>query len=186
MSLVPGEEMDALRKRLILLGLSIGAGFALAAAVVVGGYLWYESHPKPWNPNAIKATFDSLDTEGDDNMIVFNYTLQNTTGLDYRAASGSQVSIAARLRRQESLNFPAHGIRIDYPIFVPSHQRAHLSVHVGYRYSQKGPPWPAPSDELKEYRARLLEFVGKTMANLNGFVLFDDARRYQIELPRGW
>jgi hypothetical protein len=49
-------------KRLVLISAAAGAGFAVTASLIVGGFLWYESRPKPtepWNTGAIKATFES-------------------------------------------------------------------------------------------------------------------------------
>jgi len=58
-------------RKLLLLGLGWGLGTAVGLALLVGGFLWYQGRPrpteppKPWNTTAIKAEYDTTDTEGD-------------------------------------------------------------------------------------------------------------------------
>src|SRR2546422_950630 len=50
-------------KKFVLIGTSVGAGFGLMLFLIVGGIYWYKSRPKTWNINAVKASFDEIDTE---------------------------------------------------------------------------------------------------------------------------
>jgi hypothetical protein len=95
-------------KRPLLIGVGWGLGTAVGLAILVGGFFWYQSRPKPpkppkpWDTASIKAEFNFATTEGDKNTFVFFYTLENTTDFDYRAEVGQAV-INARLEQEKSL-----------------------------------------------------------------------------------
>src|SRR5262249_49729319 len=50
-------------KKCLYVGLGFGSGAVLMSAVIVGSFVWYSNHPKPWNTDAIKASF-SQETYG--------------------------------------------------------------------------------------------------------------------------
>ena len=178
-------------------GSSVGVGFGLALGftVVIAGYIWYESRPRPpklWNTTAITATFDRIDTEGQNNTLLFAYTLENNTLFDYKVTGQSSVIMTAKLNRQRSLSLDRndHFITVDYPIFIPSGQRTQFLIHLGYPYRYEGirerPIANASSEERKKYREAVAAFVNEQMGNVDGFVLFDEINRYQITFPKGW
>ena len=171
-------------KRLLVFGAGAGTGFAVTLAVIVGALLWRESRPKPpkpWDTKAITASFGSIGTEGEKNTLVFHYKLENSTDFDYRSFDGAGVLMAARLEREQSLKLSGGAISVDYPVFVPAHQRVLLALHLpDYSYTE---PLPPPGAER---RAKLAAYVAKEVPNLDGFVLFDEANRYQINFPKGW
>jgi hypothetical protein len=181
---VPQAKAVAWWKRWLVFGAGAGAAFAVTLAVIVGGFLWRESRPKPpkpWDTKAITASFGSIDTEGEKNILVFYYTLENSADSDYRSPDGAGVSIAGRLKREQSLSIARGAISLDYPVFVPAHQRVLFALHLsGYPCTE---PLPPPGAER---RADLSAYVAKEMPNLDGFVLFDEANRYQINFPKGW
>jgi hypothetical protein len=179
-------------KRLVIISASAGAGFAVLLAVIVGGVIWYSSRPpKPWNSAAIKATYDSIDTEGDKRTFVFDYTLENETDADYKVNSDALVTVAGRLQTQKSLSMlGGHEgvVKIDYPIFVPARQRVRFAIHL-LAYPYKGElklNSDASREERRNYYKALEGYVRKELANLDGFVLFDEVNRYQINFPKGW
>ena len=96
-------------KKLLLTGIGWGLGTAVGLALIVGGFLWYESRPKPpvppkpWNSSAIKADYDFVTSEGDKNTIVFYYNLENTTDFDYRVENAEHVAMNGRLGSENSL-----------------------------------------------------------------------------------
>lgn len=125
----PSAEADSPRKnapwkRVVIVSVSASAGFALMLALIVGGVLWYNSHPrppKPWNTSAIKATYDTLTAEGDDGHLVFYYVLENTTDSDYRLEESSAATIMGRLKEENSLSAPAvKELQMNYPRFHSS------------------------------------------------------------------
>ena len=44
----------------------------------------------------------------------------------------------------------------------------------------------ATREQWETYRKKLAAYVNKQMPNLDGFVLFDNINRYQIDFPKGW
>jgi len=181
-------------KKLIIVGTFVGAGFALALALVTGTFYWYRSRPKlpePWNTNAIRATFGDLDTYGASNALSFSYILENTTAFDFRLTDASGVSIAAKLDRQRALGIDEKGeiIKIDYPIFVPAGQRVLFTIRLDSPYTFKAKEKPASdatSEERKRYGEELKVYIREQMPNLAGFVLLDEDHRYKIDFPKGW
>jgi hypothetical protein len=179
-------------QRIVLTGFSFGVGIALTASLIFAGFLWYESRPKspepsrPWNTKAITAEFDVLDTEGDKNNIIFNYTLQNNTEFDYQMPEGS-VRLMAQLQRENSLSSADEGFtNLDKNVFIPAKQRFRYTVHMGYPYDKETLPSNASREQKTAWRQRLASYLNQEMGNLNGFVLFDESNRYQINLPKGW
>jgi hypothetical protein len=178
-------------KRFFIVGLGWGVGTTLTLLLVFGGYSWYASRPKPklppkpWNSSAIKAEFDYVDTEGEKNDIVVNYTLENTTEFDYRASQSDNIRMHARLSREKSLSPFSELSRIDYPIVVPAKKRVRFRVYLGYPYPLKEPD-DGPPGSGKESRAAVSKYIVEKLNNLDGFVLLDDVNRFEIDFEPGW
>jgi hypothetical protein len=183
-------------KRAVLIGVGWGLGTAVGLALIVGGFLWYENRPKPpvppkpWNASAIKAEYDLVGTETNkekQNVIVFYYTLENTTDFDFRVEDGQHITITGKLKDEKSLTpFLKPAGVIDYPIFVPAKKRVRIEIHlVGYTYPVKQKDNPT-AEERKQYRAMLAKYVADEFPNLDGFDLLDGENRYEIVLPGGW
>jgi hypothetical protein len=159
-------------KRLALRSAAAGAGFAVAASLIVGGFLWYQSRPKPqrpWNASAITATFSSglnlapgiVPPLGEDALDGgFDFILENTTDSDFRLTDPSTYSIVVSLKQEKALS-AAYAPKLKLPVFIPATQRA--KVH--------------------------LDLSCDTCAKeVGGFVLFDESTHYQIsfDLPPNW
>lgn len=178
-------------KRLVIFGTSAGAGFALSIAIIVGCFAWYSSHhnpPETWNSSAIKASFDAVKVEGDDNHFEFYYLLDNTTNADYTLDESSTPTLVGKLKEQNSLTQPVgKELPLNYPIFIPSKQRGryHISL-LTYKYPGGKPKDGLGSEERSTYEKGLSKYVSEMFQNLDGFVLFDESHRYQINFPRGW
>jgi hypothetical protein len=41
-------------------------------------------------------------------------------------------------------------------------------------------------EEQGNFRKALAGYVSKEMGNVDGFVVFDETNRYQINFPKGW
>ena len=220
-------------KRWLVFGAGAGAAFAVTMALIVGVALWYESRPKPpkpWNTEAIKATFVQARTEGEERTLVFLYAIENTTNTDYLLTDKSEALVMLRWQAQKSLSRDPGWTRIDFPVFVPAKERLRFEFHVPLSYRQGGtpktgegltyeqalalgakPPSAAGKEgdifdrlanpyadlgaipdkkktgkEGLELSAKELTALSNEMGNLEGFVLFDKANRYQINFPRGW
>lgn len=176
-------------KRALLRAAGFGAGFALAGAIILGGFVWWSSRPKkpkPWNEAAITAKYDSSGVEGQDQDIYVAYDLKNNTDSDISISDDSEVHLGAQLQRGDAMSFSDGKIlSIDYPIFIPARRTARCEVHLKYPYKE---PYNAsmPDDQKTDYYTRLAKYMTDELGNLNGFVLLYDASRYQINLPPGW
>lgn len=177
-------------KRWIITGASFGIGLAVTLLLAVGAYLWYEGRPKPprpWNTYAISAHYDSVDTEGDENTIVFYYTLQNDLDYDYRILDASNVVLMAKLAKQKSLSGSKNDqyLKCDIPVLIPAKQRVRFPVHLGYPY-KKARKTAVSREEREKFRREIESYLNEELTNLDGFVLFDEMNRYQINFPKGW
>ncbi len=173
--------------------IGIGWGFATAVglALLVGGFLWYQSRPKSpkppkaWDTAAIKADYDSTNTEGDKNTVVFYYTLENTTDFDYRIEDAQSVLMSATLMKQKNFSPFGENERIDYPIFVPAKKRVRFRIHLGYPCPVKEKE-NADLEERRKHRKAVEKYVADELTNLDGFDFLDEANRYEIVFPAGW
>jgi hypothetical protein len=144
-------------KRPLFIGVGWGFGTAVGLVLLVGGFLWYQSRPKPpkppkpWNNAAIRADYDDADTEGDNNDIVISYTLENTTDFDYRVEDSHGITMNGKLAKEHSLSLFSGLSKIDFPIFVPAKKRVRFTIHLAYPYPQKMKANPALG-EGKKYR----------------------------------
>jgi len=178
--------MEKLR-RVIYFGLAFGASFALVGALIGGGmYLWV-SRTQPWNTSAISALYDRVHTEGDNNTLVFSYTVVNNTDRDWRVSANDQISIFAQLAKQDALSASgvSEWLTIEKPLFVPSKKRVQFDVHLKYSYPEKLKA-NASREERKEFNQKVERWVHTNLSNLTGFTLFDERNKYEIHLPGGW
>jgi hypothetical protein len=167
-----------------------GAGAVLAAALIIGGLLWYSSRPappKPWNSKAIIATFDYLDTEADTRTLDLYYTLENATDFDYRMPKKDQLEINGRLKGENSLTALAGAFSIDQNAnFIPARHRRRFTIHMAGPVGINPGPAPHTREEHQKQWKQLAGFISEKMPNLDGFVIFDPTRRYEIDFPNGW
>src|SRR5260370_27823936 len=178
-------------KRPLFIGIGWGLGTAVGLALIAGGFLWYQSRPrppkapKPWNTVAIKAEYDVTETEGDKNTIIFYYTLENTTDFDYRIEDGQNVLMSATLMKQKNFSPFGENEKIDYPLFVPAKKRVRFRIHLAYPCPVKAKE-NADLEERRKHRREVEKYVMDEMGNLAGFDLLDETNRYEIIFPGGW
>jgi hypothetical protein len=157
-------------------------GFAVAFAL--GKFPRLESYARSgasWDSNAIKGTFAGFQVREVDpanaSLVLF-YDVQNNTDHDYQLSNGADTVIMGRLKSDRSL-IAEEQIKLTSPAFIPARNRARITL--GFT----GPlQWPSQMNSASGNAFR--EFVAREVANLDGFVLFDGANRYQIELPGKW
>ncbi len=176
-------------RKIFLRAAGFGAGAIVTAAVIIGAIVRWPRRPeksKPWNTSAITASFDSIDTEGDTNTMVFVYTLQNNTDVDYQVQDDRFIHIGATLQRSKSFSFEtSEFLRTDYPIYVPAKNRVRFKIHVKYPYSIREDM--AASDDVRhDWQTSICKFVDDNLSNLSGFVLMDDNSRFQVNMPNAW
>jgi hypothetical protein len=133
--------------------------------------------PNAWNSGAIQSTLAGVrvrELDATHAVVVFFYDLDNRTDNDYRLASGPNVVIMSRLQPNGSLSSD-QPITLDSSAFVPAKNRTRIALEIGHAFD-----WPTQRDAAAERQVR--QFVADQVAGLEGFVLFDQATRYQIDL----
>src|SRR2546423_1014510 len=138
--------------------------------------------PAPWNSGAIKATYDRVDLD-DKNQLNFRYILENPTDLDYSLETYSHPSFAARLEDSDSLvGFGSESVKIDLPVYVPAHRKSIVIVSTpDYGLTIEKLSENASAEERKKFHKALETFISEKMTNLNGFALFNNTLRYEID-----
>lgn len=137
-----------------------------------------------WQLNAIQASYvHSTLREVDPShaVLLFSYDLENKTDVDYRLSEHSNsgdVIVMSRLASDGSLS-QDESMRLAHPVYLPSRQRVRITIEVSHPFQ-----WPVPGDPAQD--AKLKDFVKQRLTNVAGFVLFDEAHRCQVNLPRGW
>jgi hypothetical protein len=174
-------------KKLIIIGASAGASFAVVLASLAAVLMWWESRPKPplpWNAQAFSASFESIETTDADKKIAFRYMLRNNTDSDYRIESNTGISLMGKLEKPASLQGNEGEFKFALPFFVPAREQVRFEIKsvLGFKGESKASAGTDQEPSDKEIGA----FVNKKIGNLNGFVLFDEARRYKIDFPKGW
>jgi hypothetical protein len=168
-------------KNLLVVGVAFGAAFAL----VLGAILWFQSRPKSWNTEAVKASYATLEflMDSDSVVVEFGYDLQNNTNRDYRI-DNSHLVVLARLPDGDALSRKfGHYQYSDpsvAPTFLPARGKTRIILSVPYEY-----PFDLTPTERQEID-KVSPSVGRRLKELNGFVIFDQSEHYQIDLPKGW
>jgi hypothetical protein len=130
-----------------------------------------------WNSGAIQSTLAGVRVREVDSThaaVVFLYDLDNRTNIDYRLSSGPDVVVMSRLQPTGSLSSD-EPINLDSAAFVPARNRTRVELELSHAFN-----WPAQRNAEAERQVR--QFVADQVAGVKGFVLFDQATRYQIEL----
>lgn len=142
--------------------------------------------PEGWNASAIRSSFEGLQVKEVDPThaaLIFNYDLENTTDSDYRLANGPKALIMGRLKSSSTLK-AEDSMQIDNAIFLPARNRARIALEISYSFNWPTQMFPGQVGPLTQEKFR--SFVTGKVADLQGFILFDQVTHYQIELPGGW
>ena len=142
--------------------------------------------PSPWNSGAIQSTFVGAQVQEVDAThatLEFFYDLDNNTDADYRFAKGAGTVVMTRLRSNGSLS-SEEPIELNNSVFLPARNRTRIALQVTRPFN-----WPAglPAAQIGPVnQMKFRQLVADEVANLSGFVMFDTATHFQIELPGGW
>jgi hypothetical protein len=164
--------------RIFILGI-IFAMVSVAAAWSINESV--QRRAAPWNSDAISATYMGAqlrETSADSAALFLAYDLQNNTNQDYRLADGPGYIVMSRVKPDGSLS-SQEPVQVSYATFLPAHQRARLALEI-----QRPFHWPADNDPLLS--KELTDFVTQKLSDVDGFVLFDQADRCEIDLPGNW
>ena len=168
-------------KRAFVVATGLGAGFA---AVLAAGAFWYLSRPAPqkaWDTKSVQATFDELivRTEPDRFRAFFTYVLENKTGADFRIEGPPQAVVMHKYPKGGGLA-QAPELKWDHPLFLPAGQKVRFTLELPIAYGND------PVAQEAEEVDKITKFFAPHLDKVDGFVLFDEARRLQVELPSGW
>jgi hypothetical protein len=180
-------------KKLAIRSFFGGVGIAVALAIILGVFIWYDNRPerpKPWNAGALKAQWDTMefttgrskDVEG--YPVDFYYNLRNNTDRNY-PFNGSTLTLMAVLTDGNALSkefghYQLGDATVDGPAFIPPSGTARIAVHVSYRY----PDGFTQAD--KRDADKIVGNLDRRLRELSGFVVFDEQNHYRIDLPEGW
>jgi hypothetical protein len=131
-----------------------------------------------WNTHAIESTLNGIQVREIDRThaaVILVYDLDNRTDSDYRLEKGPSVAIMSRLKPAGVLSTDPQ-VSVDSTAFLPAGNRTRIALEIDTPFS-----WPAKRDAGAERSFRQL--VAAELEGVNGFVLFDENKRYQIELP---
>lgn len=135
----------------------------------------------PWNSHAIEGSPVGIRVQEIDPThaaVVFVYDLENATDTDYRLARGPNIVIMSRLRSGGTLSGDEQ-IALDSAAFVPARNRTRIALEVNHAFN-----WPG---QKTAYAERMFDqLVMGDVSQLAGFVLFDQANRYEIDFPAAW
>src|SRR5690242_5462200 len=136
---------------------------------------------KPWNSSAITANYVGAqlrELDSGNAALYLAYEVQNHTDSDYQLADGPAAVVMSRLRADASLSSQQQ-VRLSYPTFLPARQRARVALEIPSTFG-----WPSDNDSA--YQDKLRDFVNQKLGDVQAFVLFDQADRFEIEFPGGW
>lgn len=169
-------------QRIFLKAAGLGTGFAAFLVAATASWQVLQSlpeTPKPWNRDAIKATYaDLYMNTGDRPVATFKYTLENTTPHDYHLPSDQKAAFVVLpngkgMSQEEELTW-------DKGAYVPPGQKVSVSFHITYDYNEAYPK--SDRDNLD----KLSKFMARRLNELEGFAVLDRANRYQVTFPKGW
>jgi hypothetical protein len=138
-----------------------------------------------WN-SAIQGSFAGVQVKEVDAghaTLIFSYDLDNNTDTDYQLTKGPSTVVMARLKSSGSVS-SAEPIELDNSVFLPARNRARIAVEIRRNFNWPTPLAGAQMGPVNQEKFRAL--VAQEVANLSGFVVFDQATHFQIELPGGW
>jgi hypothetical protein len=139
-----------------------------------------------WNSSAIQSSFAGVQVKEVDPThaaLIFSYDLDNTTDADYQLTKGPSTVVMTRLKAGGSVS-SAEPVELDNSVFLPARNRTRIAVEIKRNFN-----WPAslPGTQIGPVnQEKFRGLVSQEVANLSGFVVFDQATHFQIELPGGW
>jgi hypothetical protein len=159
-----------------------GAGAVLAAVIAIGAWFYTTSlpeKPKPWNREAIKATFADLYVNtGNKIVTTFRYTVENRTRSDYYFPDDAKSAFVV-LSEGKGLS-QEDEIAWGRGAYLPSGQKVSVSFQLTYDYNE------SYTKEERDNPDKLSKFMNRRLKEVNGFVVLDKKARYEIVFPKGW
>ena len=175
---------------------AIGRANSVKSTIIIGilccallffgaAYFWHApgvvqsaAGPKPWNTRAIGSAFTEVrvrEMDATHAAVDFVYDLENRTSSDYQLTPGPSAVVMRRLKADRSLSSDTNAHLLS-AAFVPVNNRTRITVEMTEAFN-----WPAKQDSAADQSFR--DLVTHEASDLEGFVIFDQLSRYEIELP---
>jgi hypothetical protein len=169
-------------KVILLRCAGVGGGFAIIAALVLGGIVWWSSRPKPWSSSAItaKPTQLGLQQAGDEVRFEFRYAFTNHTSEEYALPSPEMGALMRKLPKDGSFE-KLDGATWDSTIKIPPNQSINISFLMPYKLADFN--MMPPDLDLDN---KLTAFAGRRLNQIDGLAFFDYTAKYKVEMPRNW
>jgi hypothetical protein len=168
-------------KKIILRAAGFGAGFAVAAGILVGVAVWWSGRPvkpKPMNPHAIVGSYSTMEMQVRDQAmhLTVTYGLRNTTDKDYSLpAIGELMIVNPENKGLDTLE----GFTWDSTSIIPPGQTVNLKFDIPYPLSS----YNKTAADLTDDKV-MVDFIEKRLKEIDGFKFFDHRNRYEIDLPK--
>jgi hypothetical protein len=139
-----------------------------------------------WNSASVRGTFTGVQVHEVDPahaQLIFYYDLDNDSDSDYQLTKGPGTVVMTRLKSNGSLSSD-QPIELDHSVFLPAKNRTRISLEIDRAFS-----WPSglPVGQMGPMsQDKFRTLVAQAVGSVSGFVVFDQARHMQIELPGGW
>jgi hypothetical protein len=139
-----------------------------------------------WNTSAIQSTFAGVQIKEIDPThanLIFSYDLDNNTDTDYQVTKGSTTVVMTRLASSGSVSSD-EPVALGNSVFLPARNRTRVTLELTKNFNWPGQMYGSQVGPVNQEKFRTL--VAQEVGNLSGFVLFDQAAHFQIELPGDW
>jgi hypothetical protein len=167
---------------LVLRSAGIGGGFAIVAALMLGGIVWWSNKPKPWSSTSVtaKPTQLMMQQVGEELRFEFRYAFTNHTSAEYALPSPELGVLMRRLPKDGSFE-KMDGATWDSTIRIPPNQSIGVAFLVPYRLSD----FNMSSADI-DSDTKLAAFAGRRLQAIDGMAFFDFASKYKVEMARNW
>jgi hypothetical protein len=161
------------------------AGVTLALCVAAATLFWYTTRPKPpksWDTKALTTMEPPSFVPTSERHVLLHCEVKNQTSNDYSVGENNQLRLIGRIENGR-LTRPldnAEYFAIATPVFIPAQQTGTLSVEV--KTVTLVPKEAKQSDD--DYHEQIRDVLNQGMSGLEGFTIFDEQNRYQIDLPK--
>jgi hypothetical protein len=180
-------------KKLFIRTAGFGAGTIVALIVCTSTFYWWSHRPKPWTDSVISAKYTqiTLEQEGEELCLVFEYALTNHTKNPYTLPSAYSGALMRRIPIENSLD-KLDDSSWDDTLIIPPGQRFNMKFKVVYKLNEYGTTSEklntyAPNEDHKAVAPDSLnDFTNRRLSEIDGFVFYDYTSHYRIELPRNW
>jgi hypothetical protein len=170
-------------KTILLRSAGFGVGVAIALILVVGGVAWYQGRPKRWDESALSVVSSESNTSwkfGAQAAPEFagfslDYALRNNTGGDITITEN--VVIMERQAKEKTLKQISFATPYS-SYFIPAHQKAEFSVKLDVSCSDYS------AENIKVHERDPKVCFEEIFGSADGFVLFDNAQKLEIFLPK--